>query len=92
VEDDGQGINFERIAEKAAEKGLVPKAGGALSKPQLLSFLFKPGFSTKETVDEISGRGVGLDLVRDTVRSLGGSIAVASARGKGTRFTVTVPA
>lgn len=92
VEDDGQGINFERIAEKAAEKGLVPRSGEALSKTQLLSFLFKPGFSTKETADEISGRGVGLDLVRDTVKSLGGSIAVASARGKGTRFTVTVPA
>lgn len=92
VEDDGQGINFERVAQIAAGKGFVPKTGPVLNKSQLLSLLFKPGFSTKETVDEISGRGVGLDLVRDTVKSLGGSIAVASVRGKGTRFTVTIPA
>jgi signal transduction histidine kinase/HAMP domain-containing protein len=92
VEDDGQGINFDRIAARARESGSVAPEGPAPSKAQLLALLFQPGFSTKEKIDEISGRGVGLDLVRDIVKSLGGSIAVASARGKGTRFTVTIPA
>jgi signal transduction histidine kinase/HAMP domain-containing protein len=91
VEDDGQGINFDRIAEKALEKGLLTKGEPATDKSRLLSMLFRPGFSTKEKADEISGRGVGLDLVRDIVKSLGGSISVSSSRGRGTKFTVTVP-
>jgi signal transduction histidine kinase len=91
VEDDGQGINFDRIAEKALEKGLLAKEEPAADKSRLLSMLFRPGFSTKEKADEISGRGVGLDLVRDIVKSLGGNISVSSSRGRGTKFTITVP-
>ena len=91
VEDDGQGINFERVAEKAWDKGLLAKDAPLPSHTRLISYLFMPGFSTKEKVDEISGRGVGLDLVADTVKTLGGSIAVASERGRGSRFTISIP-
>ncbi len=91
VEDDGQGINFDRIAEKAREKGMLAAGAPMPGHTKLISYLFMPGFSTKEKVDEISGRGVGLDLVADTIKSLGGSIAVASERGKGSRFTVSIP-
>jgi Chemotaxis protein histidine kinase and related kinases len=93
VEDDGQGLDFERIAARGVERGLVPASeAGALNSKRLLSLLFMPGFSTKDKADEISGRGVGLDLVRDTVRSLGGRIAVTSIRGKGTKFSISIPA
>jgi chemotaxis protein histidine kinase CheA len=92
VGDDGQGLNFDRIAERGEAMGLIQAGAARPDKDKLLSLLFRPGFSTKDKVDEISGRGVGLDLVRDIVKSLGGSISVGSARGQGTKFAVTIPA
>jgi two-component system, chemotaxis family, sensor kinase CheA len=91
VEDDGQGINFDRIAERGIEAGFLPKGSGVPDRQRLLSLLFRPGFSTKDKVDEISGRGVGLDCVRDIVKSLDGRIAVSSTRGRGTKFSLTIP-
>ena len=93
VEDDWQGLDFDRIASRGAEMGLAAPGGvAAQDKGRLLALLFSPGFSTKDKVDEISGRGVGLDLVRDIVKSLGGGISMGSARGVGSRFSVTIPA
>ena len=90
VRDDGKGIDFERIREKAMEKGLLPK-GSTASPADLVPILFNPGFSSKDVVSEISGRGVGLDAVQDAVKQLGGKISVATTLGAGTRFLLAIP-
>lgn len=92
VQDDGRGIDYKSIERKAMERGLLPKNSPPSDKAQLLSLLFRPGFSTKEGADSVSGRGVGLDLVRNLVSKIGGSISVVSEAGAGTRFIITVPA
>lgn len=92
VEDDGRGLNTERILEKAIGRNLVsPERAASLSLPEIYEFIFTPGFSTKESADEISGRGFGMDIVRDSIRKLSGDLQLASEPGKGTRITIKLP-
>ncbi len=88
--DDGNGIDFTRVGERAQALGLVP-AGTTPTEAQLTEFLFHPGFTTAAKVTQISGRGIGMDVVRSEIAALGGRVEVASAPGKGTRFTLTMP-
>ena len=90
IEDDGCGLNRERIVEKGIAKGLVPPNTSA-DDPRVVGLIFEPGFSTRDTVNELSGRGVGLDVVRDAVRALRGSVSVQSEPGRGTCFTFRLP-
>jgi chemotaxis protein histidine kinase CheA len=90
VSDDGAGIDEERVRAKAVEAGLLP-ADSTVSGTPLLELLFAPAFSTATAVTETSGRGVGLDVVRDAVDELGGSIEVRSDAGAGTAFLLTLP-
>ncbi len=90
--DDGAGIDPERIREKAIDRGLVTREeAGDLTPDEILAFLFQRGFSTADQVTDISGRGVGLDVVKNTVESLNGSIVVHSEPGMGTRFRLALP-
>jgi two-component system sensor histidine kinase and response regulator WspE len=90
--DDGRGIDLARLRAKVVEKGLTTAPMAArLSEAELLDFLFLPGFSTKENVTEISGRGVGLDVVQSMVQAVRGSVRVASQLRKGTRFILQLP-
>ena len=90
VEDDGRGLDCEKIVRKGIKLGMVP-TGTPADDPRVVSLIFEPGFSTRETVSELSGRGVGLDVVRDAVRALRGSVAVESTPGKGTAFIFRLP-
>lgn len=90
VSDDGHGLNFEKIALKAKEKGLIEKTE-LLSQKEIQQFIFIPGFSTAEKVTDMSGRGVGMDVVRKNIESMGGRIQVHSEEGKGTTFTMSLP-
>lgn len=90
--DDGRGLDEERIAAKAVAMGLVaPAERAGLSRDKILNLIFEPGFSTAETVSNVSGRGVGLDVVRQNLEKVGGSIKVASVPGEGTTFTLQIP-
>jgi two-component system, chemotaxis family, sensor histidine kinase and response regulator WspE len=92
VTDDGRGIDPGRLRDKIIRRGLVTgEMAVRLTEAELLEFLFLPGFSTKEAVTEISGRGVGLDVVQDMVKSVGGLVRVTSKLGRGTRFTLQLP-
>jgi len=92
VKDDGGGINLDGLRKKLVDKGLVDKKMiSALKEPELLEFLFLPDFSTRDEVTEISGRGVGLDVVRDMVRELRGTVSVETTLGQGTKFTLQLP-
>lgn len=92
VVDDGRGIEVNRLRAKVIERGLASEImASRMTEAELLEFLFLPGFSTKEAVTEISGRGVGLDVVQDMVRTVGGMVRVASKFGRGTRFTLQLP-
>jgi two-component system, chemotaxis family, sensor kinase CheA len=90
VRDDGRGIDPEAVRARAIERGLVA-ADTPLSRKEIFDLLFLPGFSTKSEVTEISGRGVGLDVVRSNVSGLGGLVAVDSTPGQGTQVTLTLP-
>jgi two-component system chemotaxis sensor kinase CheA len=90
VSDDGSGINAEAVRSRAIEKGLVT-ADAVLTQAQTYALLFEPGFSTAKTVTDVSGRGVGMDVVRQRVDSLRGSIDVASQAGSGTQVTLRLP-
>lgn len=93
VEDDGRGIPPESVRRAAVVRGLVDDATAAeMPEEQLLQLVFQPGFSTRKDVTEVSGRGVGLDVVRRRVEEVGGTVDVESMEGVGTRFTVSVPA
>ncbi|MBV8127547.1 MAG: hybrid sensor histidine kinase/response regulator [Planctomycetaceae bacterium] len=90
--DDGRGIDLDRLRAKVVERGLTTASVvSRLSEAELLDFLFLPGFSTKEKVTEISGRGVGLDVVQSMVQAVRGSVRVSSQLGKGTRFILQLP-
>jgi two-component system sensor histidine kinase and response regulator WspE len=90
--DDGRGIDVERLRGKAVARGLVAKpVAEHLSELELLEFLFLPGFSTKDQVSEISGRGVGLDVVQSMVKAVGGNVRVATLPGRQTVFTLQLP-
>ncbi|HZD43633.1 MAG TPA: chemotaxis protein CheW, partial [Methanomicrobiales archaeon] len=92
IEDDGGGIQTEKVLAKAIEKRLVtPEDAASLSPEEIIRFLFEAGFSTAETVTDISGRGVGLDVVRSTIESLKGTIKVETEVGKGTKFQLMLP-
>ena len=92
VTDDGRGVDPARLRDKVARKGLATtEMAERLTEAELLEFLFLPGFSTKEAVTEISGRGVGLDVVQDMVKTVGGLVRVSSKPGRGTRFTLQLP-
>ncbi|MFN3457937.1 MAG: chemotaxis protein CheA [Novosphingobium sp.] len=90
IADDGKGIDRERVLAKAIEKGLVT-GETVLSKEEIDLLIFAPGFSTAQQVSNISGRGVGMDVVRQNVKDLGGRITIDSEPGKGTTFTLTLP-
>jgi two-component system chemotaxis sensor kinase CheA len=89
IADDGAGVDFPKVRERAVALGLVPEGGEPL-RDELVDFLFRPGFSLRKEVTEVSGRGVGLDAVRDSVSRLGGLLEVESGKG-GTRFRVRLP-
>jgi len=92
ISDDGYGVDVEKIKQKAVAKGLIPEEYAAMiSREEVLLCLFEPGFSNAEVVTEISGRGVGLDVVRMAVESIGGKISVETELGKGTTFTLGLP-
>ncbi len=92
VRDDGGGLNFERIRQKGIEQQLLSAAQAQLaSETQLADLLFHPGFSTADKVSELSGRGIGLDVVRTQIEALNGSIAVQSVAGQGTTFSLQIP-
>jgi len=90
VSDDGGGIDAEAVEKRAVERGLVA-AGAQLTESEIFALLFQPGFSTAKQVTDVSGRGVGMDVVRQRVDSLRGSIDVASEPGQGTRVTLRLP-
>lgn len=92
VEDDGHGINVERVRNKAIERGLISQsAANELDEKQSIELLFKPGFSTAEKISDISGRGVGLDVVKTKIESLNGVVEVESSKGKGSKFIIRLP-
>ncbi|WP_375435153.1 chemotaxis protein CheA [uncultured Hymenobacter sp.] len=92
VIDDGKGINIEQVRRKAVERGLVAKqVAKTLDDDAVRAFLFEPGFSMAKEVTEISGRGVGLDVVKLAIDSLGGQLRVDSKLGEGTTFTLVLP-
>lgn len=92
VEDDGQGLNVEKIKKKAIEKGLVTtESVKTISEKELLSFMFQPSFSTADKVTDLSGRGVGLDVVKTKIETLGGNVEVETQVGIGTKFTIRLP-
>lgn len=93
VADDGHGIDIEKIKQKAIQKGLILEAhADTISREEVLMCLFEPGFSNAEVVTEISGRGVGLDVVRMGVEAIGGKINIESTLGLGSTFTMALPA
>ncbi|MEQ5789137.1 chemotaxis protein CheA [Erythrobacter sp. NFXS35] len=92
ISDDGRGLDEERIAAKAIANGLISAAERAvMSRDKILNLIFEPGLSTAETVSSVSGRGVGLDVVRQNLEKVGGSIKVSSQPGEGTQFTLQIP-
>jgi len=90
IVDDGAGIDVESVRAKAIERGLMAK-DAHLADDEVLQFVLASGFSTAKSVTQISGRGVGMDVVHATVKQLGGNIQIASVAGKGSRFTVRLP-
>jgi two-component system, chemotaxis family, sensor kinase CheA len=92
IEDDGAGINRQKVLEKALENGIITKEMSEnLTDKQCFELLFASGFSTAEVISDISGRGVGLDVVKNKIESLGGSISVDSTAGYGTIFSIQLP-
>jgi two-component system chemotaxis sensor kinase CheA len=90
VSDDGKGLDCERILAKARSRGLVG-ASETPSEEAIFELIFLPGFSTAEQTTDLSGRGVGMDVVRRNIKALGGKIDIRSTRGKGSRFTISLP-
>jgi len=90
IEDDGAGINRERVYNKAIEKGIIAQ-GAKLSDDEISELIFAPGFSTAAAVTDVSGRGVGMDVVRRNIMKIGGRIHISSVENKGSRFTLVIP-
>ncbi len=90
VSDDGRGLDYARIRTRAVERGILG-AEAALSEAETIELLFAPGFSTADTVSDVSGRGVGMDVVRHSIEALGGRVAMSSKLGEGTRVRMTFP-
>lgn len=91
VRDDGQGLDFDKIRQRAIELLFSPEQVNRLTQTQLTDLLFEPGFSTTSVVNDLSGRGIGLNVVRAQMNNLQGSVGVDSAVGKGTTFTLHIP-
>jgi chemotaxis protein histidine kinase CheA len=92
IADDGQGINTAELVRRSVEKGIIPaEMAGSLTEIQKLELIFAQGISTAESVTELSGRGVGMDVVREQIRMLEGTISIFSESGKGTTFTLRIP-
>jgi len=90
VTDDGRGIDEARVLARAKERGLVG-ADAVLDAPAIHALVFEPGFSTKDKIDELSGRGVGMDVVKTTIEGLRGRVSVRSTPARGSQFTLTMP-
>ncbi len=90
ITDDGRGVDLEKVRARALQKGLISPSQ-TCSEEQLLNFLFAPGFSTAEVVTDLSGRGVGLDVVKGNVESIKGTVAIRSERGVGTKVSLQLP-
>ncbi|WP_433749790.1 chemotaxis protein CheW [Falsibacillus pallidus] len=92
IEDDGAGISRDKVLEKAISRGIVSEqTAHTLTDKQVYELIFASGFSTAETISDISGRGVGLDVVKSTIESLGGSITIDSTEGSGSIFSIQLP-
>lgn len=92
VADDGRGMNPERLRAKALEKGLITdEEANTMDERQSFNLVFLPGFSTKDVASDVSGRGVGMDVVKTNIHKLNGSIDIRSVPGKGTTFTISLP-
>ncbi|MEZ5669299.1 MAG: chemotaxis protein CheW [Alphaproteobacteria bacterium] len=92
ITDDGRGLNLERIKQKAVANGLATETElEAMTDQQIQQFIFKAGFSTAQQVTSVSGRGVGMDVVRTNIEKIGGTIELSSTQGKGSRFTIKIP-
>jgi len=92
VEDDGRGIDINKIRDKALEKGLVSKeVVEGMTEEELINLIFVPGFSTAEKINEISGRGVGMDVVKNNIEGLNGDIKIETSKQKGTKFILRIP-
>ena len=90
ISDNGKGIDPDKVLKKAIEKGLINE-NEKLNRNEKLSLIMAPGFSTKDVATEYSGRGVGLDVVKNNIQKMGGSIEVESNPGQGSVFTMTIP-
>lgn len=92
VADDGKGMNAERLRAKAVERGLITdEEANTMDERQSLNLVFLPGFSTKDVASDVSGRGVGMDVVKTNIQKLNGSIEIKSMVGKGTTFIISLP-
>jgi len=92
ISDDGAGIDLERVKQKALERGLIsPDQASRMSERELLNLIFLPGFSTAQKVTNVSGRGVGLDVVKTNIEKIGGVVDVQTQKGKGTTIKVKIP-
>ncbi|WP_028307530.1 chemotaxis protein CheA [Desulfitibacter alkalitolerans] len=92
VEDDGKGIDTDKLIKKALSKGLITEEkAGRLTQKEALNLIFIPGFSTAESVSSVSGRGVGMDIVRNHIERINGMVEISTNPGKGTKFTIRLP-
>jgi two-component system chemotaxis sensor kinase CheA len=91
LKDDGQGLDFDKIAAKAEALGLIKKAEDKTNKPFLSNLIFMPGFSTSDAENVHAGRGIGLNLIRDRLKEMRGTVKLRSAPGKGTAFDIQIP-
>ena len=90
VADDGRGLSLEKVRQKAIDNGLIDESA-ELSKEEIEALIFMPGFSTAAAISDVSGRGVGMDVVRRNIQKLGGRVTVESEEGKGSTFTLALP-
>ena len=90
IEDDGKGIDYDQVKEAAVGRGLA-KAEDSLDRETVISLIFSPNFSTRNEITDVSGRGIGLDIVAKNISKLNGHVTVESAPGKGTKFTIKLP-
>lgn len=92
VEDDGEGIDINEVRKQAINKGFIdPREGELLDDKAVLNIIFEPGFSTNNTVNDISGRGVGMDVVKSKIESLNGTVDIETEKGKGTKVIINLP-
>ncbi len=91
IEDDGAGLNRDKIIKKAIEKGLLKTDVNKMTDDDIWQLIFLPGFSTVDTVSDVSGRGVGMDVVKKNIEKLKGTVSIESEKNKGTKFTLKIP-